>query len=99
MLGQDVDTGARVGVVQGLKSQVRQRDVPLALILLMATADGQEERKDGCGNTDSEENIKHSKFNNPMINPPSLFRVTKSVEDTQSFKGVQKRKSCNIIKE
>lgn len=99
MLGQDVDTGARVGVVQGLKSQVRQRDVPLALILLMATAGGQEERKDSFRNTDSEENIKHSKFNNPMTNPPSLIRVTKSVEDTQSFKGVQKRKSCNIIKE
>lgn len=47
MLGQDLDTGAGVGVVQGLESQVCQRDVPLALVLLMATGDGGREGKDG----------------------------------------------------
>lgn len=37
MLRQDLDAVAGVGVVQGLKGQVCQRDVPLALILLMAS--------------------------------------------------------------
>lgn len=37
VLGQDLDAVAGVGVVQGLEGQVRQRDVPLALVLLMAS--------------------------------------------------------------
>lgn len=48
MLGQDLDAVAGVGLVQGLEGQVCQRDVPLALILLMATADGNKGK--GCRN-------------------------------------------------
>lgn len=54
MLGQDLDTGAGVRVVQGLESQVRQRDVPLALVLLMATAEGGSVRMEGSRNTEGE---------------------------------------------
>lgn len=45
VLRQDLDTMTRVRVVQGLKGQVCQRDVPLALILLMAAVD--EKRTEG----------------------------------------------------
>lgn len=38
VLGQHLDAGARVRVVQGLEGQVGQRDVPLALVLLVAAA-------------------------------------------------------------
>lgn len=40
MLRHNLNAGAGVTVVQGLESQVRQWDVPLALILLVTTADG-----------------------------------------------------------
>lgn len=45
VLRQDLDAMTRVRVVQGLKGQVCQRDVPLALILLMAAVD--EKRTEG----------------------------------------------------
>lgn len=46
VLRQDLNTGTGVGVVQGLESQVCQRDVPLALVLLVATGRWPKKGKD-----------------------------------------------------